>query len=74
LEEQSATTNEIARSMQSAAQGTQLITDNLGVVSQSSLHAESASSQVLSASQKLSRQAEQLNREVEDFLHTIRAA
>ncbi len=73
VEEQSATTNEIARSMQSAAAGTQVISGNLNEVKQTSAHAESSSMQVTGASRELSKQAEQLNREVDDFLKTIRA-
>ena len=74
VEEQSATTNDIARNMQSAANGTLTVSDNLNDISKSASHAESSSSQVLMASQELSRQAEQLNKEVETFLHTIRNA
>lgn len=74
VEEQSATTNEIARNAQSAARATGDVSDNLTEVSKSSYHAETSASEVLVASQELSRQAEQLSREVDDFLHTIRAS
>lgn len=74
VEEQSATTNEIARSMQSAAEGTQVISVNLNEVQQSSAHAESSSAQVSGASRELSKQAEQLNIEVDNFLKMIRSA
>lgn len=73
VEEQSATTNEIARSMQSAAEGTQVISVNLNEVQQSSSHAESSSEQVSGASRELSKQAEQLNVEVDNFLKMIRS-
>ncbi|MBY0408214.1 MAG: hypothetical protein K2Q01_11025, partial [Rickettsiales bacterium] len=73
VEEQSATTNEIARSMQSAAEGTQVISVNLSEVQQSSSHAESSSAQVSGASRELSKQAEQLNIEVDNFLKMIRS-
>jgi methyl-accepting chemotaxis protein len=74
VEEQSAVTNEIARNMQTAAQGTQTISDNLNEVRASSTHAGSASEQMLQASQELSRQAEMLNTQVDSFLSRIRAA
>ena len=74
VEEQSATTNEIARNMQSAAKGTQVILDNLGNVSNSTAYAESSSGQVLEASKELSKQAEHLNKEVEQFLGNIRTS
>lgn len=74
VEEQSASTNEIARNIISAAQGTEVISNNLSEVLVSSSQAESSSKQVLEASKMLSRQAEQLNIEVDDFLKTIRAA
>ena len=74
VEEQSATTNEITRNMHFAAQGTQQISDNLDSVSNSSAQASSAANQVLGAAQELSRQSETLNKEVEEFLHSIRTA
>jgi methyl-accepting chemotaxis protein len=73
VEEQSATTGEIARNMQSAAHGTELISSNLGDVAHSTRDAEASSDEVLSASQELSRQAEGLRRDVEEFLATMRA-
>lgn len=74
VEEQSATTNDIARNMQSAAEATEAVSSNLGEVSATSSQAESSSSQVLEASKELSRQAEQLNKEVDGFLQRIRSA
>ncbi len=74
VEEQSATTNEIARNMQTAATGTQTITDNLGNVSASSSQAGVAADQMLQATQELSKQAEGLNTQVNNFLQKIRAA
>lgn len=73
VEEQSATTTEITRNMQSASQGTQLISVKLGNVSQSSNDATASASEVLSAAQELSRQAESLNREVNEFLQVIKS-
>lgn len=74
VEEQSATTNDIARNMQTAASGTQLIVENLGSVNTSSTEASSSASQMLAASEELSRQAEMLNNQVDAFLTKIRAA
>ncbi|MFM9889090.1 MAG: methyl-accepting chemotaxis protein [Rickettsiales bacterium] len=74
VEEQSATTNEITRNMQSAAQGTSLISSNLNTVSENSQDATASAGEVLSAAQELSRQAEELNREVNDFLEIIKSA
>jgi methyl-accepting chemotaxis protein len=74
VEEQSATTNDIARNMQTAASGTQLIVENLGSVNTSSTEASSSASQMLAASEELSKQAEMLNTQVDAFLTKIRAA
>jgi methyl-accepting chemotaxis protein len=74
VEEQSATTNDIARNMQTAASGTQLIVDNLGSVNTSSTEASGAASQMLAASEELSRQAEKLNAQVDAFMERIAAA
>ncbi|MFO1242936.1 MAG: methyl-accepting chemotaxis protein [Rickettsiales bacterium] len=74
VEEQSASANEIARNIASAAQGTEVISGNLSEVLSTSSHSEVSSQQVLEASKILSKQAEQLNAEVDQFLQTIRAA
>lgn len=74
VEEQSATTNEITRNMHSAAQGTQVISESVGQVSTSSAQASAAANQVLGAAQELSRQSEALNKEVVEFLQSMRSA
>ncbi len=74
VEEQSATTGEISRNMQTAAQSTQSIADSLTDVQSSSSHAGAASEQMLMASRELSKQAEELNTQVDNFLRRIRAA
>jgi len=71
VEEQSASTNEIALNMQTAAQGTKIISDNIKDISQTAVNSMSASEQVLSASDELSRQAEHLDGEVKKFLKEI---
>ncbi len=74
VEEQSATTGEISKNMQTAASSTQSIADSLGDVQAASSHAGSASEQMLSASKELSKQAEELNTQVDSFLRRVRAA
>lgn len=73
VEEQSATTGEITRNMQTAASGTQFIAQSLADVQASSMHAGSASEQMLAASKGLSKQAEELNAQVDGFLCRILA-
>jgi len=74
VEQQSATTSEIARNMQSAAKGAQVITLNLDTVSRSTAHAESSSSQLLNASRELSKQTEYLTNEADQFLSMVRSS
>ncbi|MFO0108917.1 MAG: methyl-accepting chemotaxis protein [Alphaproteobacteria bacterium] len=73
VEEQAATTNEMTRNMQSAAQGTQVISSSLESVAHGSSHASTASGQVQSAAQDLSQQAERLHQEVGEFLRMVRS-
>jgi methyl-accepting chemotaxis protein len=72
VEEQSTTTNEIASQMQHAAQGTQTISCNLNEINNVAIESHSSSEQVLAAAKELSRQAEKLNQEVQEFLSEIR--
>jgi len=74
IEEQNATTGEIARNVQQAARGTQDVSTNVAQVNQAATQAGSAAGQVLDASNALSRQAETLRHEVETFLADVRAA
>ncbi|HYH17256.1 MAG TPA: HAMP domain-containing methyl-accepting chemotaxis protein [Azospirillum sp.] len=74
IEEQNATTAEITRNVQQAAQVTGEVSGDIAQVRQAATQAGSAATQVLGASQDLSRQAEDLRREVETFLAGIRAA
>ena len=74
IEEQNATTGEITRNVQQAAHGTEEVSANIVQVSHAATQTGSAANQVLSASGDLSRQAESLRREVENFLADIRAA
>ncbi len=73
VEEQGAATNEIARSVEQAANGTREASTNVTSVNVSAREAGSAAGQVLDASGELSRQAERLRGEVGRFLGQIRA-
>jgi methyl-accepting chemotaxis protein len=74
VEEQGAATQEISRNVQQAAQGTQQVSANINDVQRGASETGSASSQVLSAAQSLSRDSTRLQDEVANFLHTVRAA
>ena len=68
VEEQTATTQEIARNMTFAADGTRMISDNLGQVSEVTSRSENASAHLFDSSQNLSEQAESLRGRVAEFL------
>jgi methyl-accepting chemotaxis protein len=74
MEEQGAATQEIARNVQQAAQGTQLVTGNILDVKRGAGETGSAAAQVLAAAQELARHSEDLGREVDSFLSGVRAA
>jgi methyl-accepting chemotaxis protein len=74
VEEQGAATQEISRNVQQAAQGTQQVSSNIIDVQRGAGETGSASSQVLSAAQSLSRDSNRLKLEVGEFLNTVRAA
>jgi methyl-accepting chemotaxis protein len=74
VEEQGAATQEISRNVQQAAQGTQQVSSNITDVQRGATETGSASSQVLSAAQSLSRDSNRLRTEVGKFLDTVRAA
>jgi methyl-accepting chemotaxis protein/aerotaxis receptor len=74
VEQQGAATQEIARNVQQAAQGTQQVSSNVGDVQRGASETGSASSQVLSAAQMLSRDSNRLKLEVGKFLDSVRAA
>jgi methyl-accepting chemotaxis protein len=74
VEEQGAATQEIARNVQQAAQGTQQVSSNITDVQRGATETGSASSQVLSAAQMLSRDSGRLKTEVSKFLTNVRAA
>ena len=74
MEEQGAATNEIARNVQQAAQGTQVVTGSIMEMKRGATETGTASTQVLGAAQELARHSEDLNGEVESFLSGIKAA
>src|SRR3546814_2727579 len=74
VEEQNAATNEIARNVQQAAAGTSDVSANIGGVNQGAAQTGSAATQVLGAADSLTTQAGELQREVQQFLESVRAA
>jgi methyl-accepting chemotaxis protein len=73
VEEQGASTQEIARNVQQAARGTQEVNENIGGVNRAAGETGAAAGQVLGAAQEMSKQAEQMRAEVERFLGEVRA-
>jgi len=74
VEEQGAATREISRNVQQAAQGTMQVSSNIVDVQRGTSETGSASSQVLSAAQSLSRDSNRLRVEVSTFLNSVRTA
>ncbi|MQP63736.1 HAMP domain-containing protein [Niveispirillum sp. SYP-B3756] len=74
VEEQGAATAEIARNVQQAAHGSQQISSGLIEVKQAAEDTGDAAGNVLTASGKLARDAEELREEIGQFLSNIRAA
>jgi len=74
VEEQGAATQEISRNVQQAAQGTQQVSSNITDVQRGAGETGSASSQILSAAQSLSRDSNRLKLEVGRFLSSVRVA
>src|SRR5579864_5454128 len=72
VEEQSSATQEITRNVQQAASGTQDVSRNIETVTKSSEKAGADAGAVLSAANELSTQSENLRREVDHFLATVR--
>jgi methyl-accepting chemotaxis protein len=74
VEEQGMATQEISRNVQQASHGTQQVSSNITDVQRGTTETGSASSQVLSAAQSLSRDSNRLKLEVGKFLNSVRAA
>ena len=74
MEEQNVAINEIAGNIHQAAQGTELVNQNIYSVNKASQEAGSASSQVLASSEELAQQSEMLRAEVDKFVEQVRSA
>jgi methyl-accepting chemotaxis protein len=74
VEQQGAATQEIARNVQQAAQGTGEVSSRITDVQRGATATGTASTQVLSSAQSLSRDSSRLQMEVSRFLNTVRAA
>ena len=74
VEEQDATTAEVARNIQQAAAGASEVTANIAEVTQAAGVSSAAASQVLSSASELAQQSEMLRGEVVRFVEFVRAA
>jgi methyl-accepting chemotaxis protein len=74
VQEQGAATAEIARNVQHTATSTRDVTVTISSVSQAAHETGAAAGEVLAAAALLTRQAEQLTREVSHFVTDVRAA
>ena len=74
VEQQSAATLEISRNVQQAANGTNEVAGNINGLSQAAGNTGAAATQVHGSASELSRQAEQLRAEVDQFLADVKAA
>ena len=74
VEEQGAATREIARNIQQAAAGTQEVSTNITGVTQAAGDTGHAAGQMLAATSELAKQSETLRKEVDSFLHDIKAS
>ncbi|MEQ8333145.1 methyl-accepting chemotaxis protein [Nisaea sp.] len=73
VEEQSAATQEIAGNIQQASAGTQEVSGAIAQVTDATGQTGTSSSEVLVASEKLRGEADKLNKEISQFLTSIRA-
>jgi methyl-accepting chemotaxis protein len=74
VEEQGAATQEIARSVQTVAQGTQTAATDIGQVNRGAAETGSASEEVLNSAKTLSSESTRLRAELDRFMGNIRAA
>jgi methyl-accepting chemotaxis protein len=74
VEEQGAATQEISRNVQQASVGTTEVSSNITGVTQAAAETGKAAGQVLAAAGELGQQSVTLQREVDQFIATIRAA
>jgi methyl-accepting chemotaxis protein len=74
VEQQSATTGEIARSVDNAARSAAQVATNIGDVNRAAGETGVASGRVLASAKVLSSEGARFKHAVEDFLATVRAA
>jgi methyl-accepting chemotaxis protein len=74
VEQQSAATQEIARSVQNVAQGTHEAAANITQVNRGAAETGSASEEVLNSAKTLSTESTRLREELDRFMANIRAA
>ncbi len=72
VEQQGAATQEIARNAVEAAQGTEIVTGNVGRIAATSQEASSVAAQVQQSAADLALQSGLLSQEVERFIRTVR--
>ncbi|WP_138379742.1 HAMP domain-containing methyl-accepting chemotaxis protein [Luteithermobacter gelatinilyticus] len=74
VDQQSAATNEISQNIQRVAVGTEDVSSNIKNVAQGAMETGAVGEQVLSVSTELNRVAENLKKDVEQFLQNVRKA
>ncbi len=74
VDQQGASTREIARNVQEAARGTQEVNSKIGQVSSAAGESGSAAGKVLTSADNLSEQSDRLQEQVASFLERIRTA
>jgi methyl-accepting chemotaxis protein len=74
MQQQGATTQEIARNINQAAERTREVSENVTQVAGAATHTTTAASELQEASNALDGQASQLDREMQQFLNEMRAA
>lgn len=74
VEEQDASTQEIARNVSEVSAGSQNITRDMAALNEGAATTGAAASQVLGSAQSLAHESDDLRKQVEEFLATIRAA
>jgi methyl-accepting chemotaxis protein len=74
VEEQSAATAEISRSVTNASENTRAISSGVAGVDGVAVEAQASASQVFSAAREIARRADSLSSVLQQFLHTLRQA
>ena len=73
IDQQSAATEEIARSVQNVAEGTRMVAADIGGVNRGAADTGSASEKLLGSAQNLSSESTRLRQELDRFMRTVRA-